>query len=145
MGPLGLGNGPAAMAGGFAPKGQRGQAPPAGPLLNAADAIADGVIGAIRARNAAGPKLRPPEAEAIRGEVAGRDSEKHKKNARDIDDLAKLLAQSRSLSDGIAIGRRLFGALGKGLGVRCSGADGHSNCLIRSLELSNQRRVSCRS
>ena len=31
-----------------------------------------------------------------------------------------------------------------GESVRCAGADGHSNCLIRSLELSNQRSVSCR-
>jgi polyhydroxybutyrate depolymerase len=28
--------------------------------------------------------------------------------------------------------------------LRCTAADGHSNCLIRSLELSNQRSVSCR-
>ena len=28
--------------------------------------------------------------------------------------------------------------------MRCAGPDGHSNCLIRSLELSNQRSVSCR-
>lgn len=101
--PLAVGPGPALMAGGFAPKGQRGQEPPPTIFQTLFDRLTDAAIGATRAHGAAGPEPNDPRAKEIRRRVAERRTQQEATSGRDTDDWIKMLSQARTLTDFAAL------------------------------------------
>ena len=108
-----IGDGPAAQAGGFAPLGERGQAPL--PTLQQIlfDQVDDRFIGGLRAAYAAGPELKSEKAKGTRQEMAHRDLQRNAALGRNVDDLHKLENEALDPADRQILTSRRIAAEGE--------------------------------